>query len=150
HLAGRFTFGASVAVKFAFIVSLLTYLAWDTYAAYHRQMAAREPAPPPPEGSYQVISVTKNRKPPPALSAEDCRWKSMILRGEYVSLRSVDGSMARFKVQSDPLKGAASLVAVDAKKEPIKGAGPAGWMYLTVTEGRKAKLKAVIAGHEIE
>jgi hypothetical protein len=41
-------------------------------------------------------------------------------------------------------------IPVGGKKEPIKGAAPVGWLSLTVTEGRKAKVKGVIGGHAIE
>src|SRR5262249_5711700 len=132
------------------ISSLLAYLSWGTYAAYRRRSAAREQDPTPPEGWYQVVSVTRDGKAPPALRPDDCRWKSMSLRGGYGSLRFLGGSVARFRAEGDLLSGPASLVAVGGKKEPSKGAAPVGWLSLTVTDGRKARLKGVIGGHGIE
>src|SRR5262249_36806964 len=129
---------------------LLIYLSWDTYSAYKRQSAAREVPPMPPDGWYRVASIKKDGKPVPALPLDDCRWRTFYLRGNFVSLRSVDGTASRFIVDGDPLKGPVALYPADENRRPIKGASASGSLNLTVTDGPEACLRGVINGHAFE
>src|SRR5262249_37060428 len=137
----------SAGVKVLVIGSLLTYLSWDTYRAYQRQAAAREKPPTPPEGWYHVVSVKKDGNPPSALPVEEGRWRTLLLQGNYVSLRCVDGTVGRFVVEGHPLNGPALLYPADEKRWPINGAPSVGSLSLAVTEDRDARLSVVLNGH---
>lgn len=84
------------------------------------------------------------------LPLDDGRWKTLCLRGDYVSLRSIDGTISRFKASGDPLQGPAALYPADAKRQPVRGADRRGSLSLTAAQGSEIDFKGVINGHEFE
>ena len=150
HLASKSLYRWSLGIKTVLICSLLTYLSWDTYKAYQQHLATIESNPTPPEGWYRIVSIKKDGKDVPALTPDEFRWKTFSLRGSYVGLRSIDGSMRRFRADGDLLQGPVALYPVDEKKERIKGAASIGSLRLSVTDGGQASLKGVFNGHEVE
>jgi hypothetical protein len=140
----------AVGVKVVLVGSLLAYFSWDTWRAYQRQAAMREKPPTPPEGWYQITSVKRDGNRVSALPVEDGRWRTFLLRGNYVSLRCVDGTVGRFVVEGDPLTGPAVIYPADEKRQPINGAPSPGSLSLKVTEDREAQLRVMLNAHAFE
>lgn len=150
HLAGKRLYRWSLAVKTVLICSLLIYLSWDTYKTYRQNLAARSDNPTAPEGWYRIVSIKKDDATVPRLTLDEFRWRTFSLRGGYVGLRMIDGSLHRFKAEGDPIQGPITLYPVDDKNQPIKDAATIGSIWLSVNEDGQAILSGVFNGHPIE
>lgn len=151
HLTGKNLRRWSLVVKTFLIGSLLIYLAWDTHQTYKQHLAARSDFPKPPEGWYRVVSIRKDNNEVPPLTPDDFRWRTFSLRDGYVGLRSVDGTLNRFKAEGDPNQGPVVLYPVDEKRELIKDAPAAGSLELSFADGGgQAHIKGTFHGHDVE
>jgi hypothetical protein len=142
--------GILCGIKVFLICTLLTYLSWDTYGAYKQHLGKILSNPEAPEGWYHIVSIKKDGKEVPALTLDECRWKTFFLRSGYVGLRGVDGSLRRFKAEGDPALSEVTLYPVDHKNERLPGAPTVGSLKLSVTQDGLASLKGVLNEHQIE
>jgi hypothetical protein len=144
------TLVASSLVKALFIASILVYLAWDTAESYQRQTAAREQLPVAPDGTYRLSALKRDGQPLPPLPTDEIRWQRLSLKQGVIGVRTVDGSVQRFKAQGDPCSQNATLVPCDDKGQPLPDATPAGTLRLTLDDHGAGTLTGTFAGHQVE
>jgi hypothetical protein len=150
HLTNPWLYRCALAIKFLLLGSLLTYLSWDTHAAYVRHEAMVDRDPVVPEGWYRVVSIKKDGKKLPPLTVDQLRWRTFSLRGDYVGFRSLDGSSQQFWAEGDPMQGWLVLYPIDNKRQRIQGAAPVGSLKLAMNGEAEASLTGTFKGQEIE
>jgi hypothetical protein len=73
------------------------------------------------------------------------RWKTVSLRSGQIGVRSVDGSLQRFKSEGDPIRDQAVLYPID--KQGKVGTAPAGSLKFKLTERGDAIVNGSFGGH---
>jgi uncharacterized membrane protein YphA (DoxX/SURF4 family) len=96
------------AVKVLFVGTMLHMMVSSRLEAIGKY-GDRAPKPPL-YGLYQVESFTRDGQAVPALLGDATRWRYVAVnKGSWLTLRNMDDSVTRFRLEDDPLKSTATF-----------------------------------------
>jgi hypothetical protein len=87
---------AAIGARTVFIISILTYLCWDTADQYRQHIAMRETDPIAPEGHYLVESFLRDGAEVRPANPDEYPWTAISLRNGTLRVRTLDGTQSQF------------------------------------------------------
>lgn len=106
-------------------------------------------APPGPmEGTYEVVSFTRNGAEVPPLLTDKTRWRWAMIYPEFLSIRAMNGERLPYTLTKDSAHGIWTLAGVNkAKPDPTQA--PAGSLHVTAPDPQHLLMEGTLEGSAV-